>query len=118
MYQKDKSSASKVNFRQASNHCKRVLEAAKLAYANKTKDSITSQKLGSFDFWQIASYVLNKSKSAIPPLFNGSEVLSFASDKAKLFAENFPKNSNLDESGISLPVFLSRTNLKLQNIFL
>ena len=26
------------------------------------------------------------------------------------------KNSNLDDSGISLPVFLSRTNLKLHNI--
>ena len=37
LYQKDKSSASKVKFRQASNHCKRVLEAVKLAYANKTK---------------------------------------------------------------------------------
>ena len=35
----------------ASNHCKRVLEAAKLAYATKTKESITSQKLGSQDFW-------------------------------------------------------------------
>ena len=35
--QKDKSSASKVKFRQASNRCKRVLEAAKLAYANKNK---------------------------------------------------------------------------------
>ena len=34
LYQKDKSSDSKVKFRQASNHCKRVLEAAKLAYAN------------------------------------------------------------------------------------
>ena len=31
-------------------------------------------------------------------------------------AENFSKNSNLDDSGISLPVFLSRTNLKLHNI--
>ena len=28
----------------------------------------------------------------------------------------FPKNSNLDDSGISLPVFLSRTNLKLHSI--
>ena len=36
LYQKDKSSESKVKFRQASNHCKRVLEAVKLAYANKT----------------------------------------------------------------------------------
>ena len=40
-------------------------------------------------------------------------MLSSASDKAKLFAENFSKNSNLDDSGISLSVFLSRTNLKL-----
>ena len=31
-----------MNFRQASNHWKRVLEAAKLAYANETKESITS----------------------------------------------------------------------------
>ena len=41
LYQKDKSN-SKVKFRQASNCCKRVLEAAKLAYANKTKESNTS----------------------------------------------------------------------------
>ena len=37
LYQKDKSSDSKVKFRRASNHCKRVLEAAKLAYANKAR---------------------------------------------------------------------------------
>ena len=43
-------------------------------------------------------------------------MLSSASDKAKLFAKNFSKNSNLDDSGISLPVFPSRTNLKLHII--
>ena len=43
-------------------------------------------------------------------------MLSSASDKAKLFAENFYMNSNLDEPGISLPVFPSRTNMKLHNI--
>ena len=43
-------------------------------------------------------------------------MLSSASDKAKLCAENFSKNSNLDDSGISLPVFPSETNLKLHNI--
>ena len=116
LYQKEKLSDSKVKFRQASNRCKRVLEAAKFAYANKTKESITSQKLSSHDLWQIANSVLNKGKSAIPHLFNGPEVLSSASDKAKLFAENFLMNSNLDDSGISLPVFPSRTNLKLHNI--
>ena len=41
---------------------------------------------------------------------------SSASDKAKLFAKNFSKNSNIDDSGISLPVFPSATNLKLHNI--
>ena len=95
---------------------KRVLEAAKLAYANETKKPITSQKLGCRDFWQIANSVLNKGKSAIPPLFKGQEVLSSASDKTKLFAENFSKNSTLDGSSISAPVFPSRTNLKLRNI--
>ena len=43
-------------------------------------------------------------------------MLSTTSDKAKLFAENFSKNSDLDDSGISLSVFPSRTNLKLHNI--
>ena len=42
--------------------------------------------------------------------------MSSASDKAKLFAETFSKNSNHDDSGISLPVCPSRTNLKLHNI--
>ena len=45
LYQKDKSSESKVKFRQASNHCKRVLEAAKLAYPNKTKESSLPRNL-------------------------------------------------------------------------
>ena len=67
-------------------------------------------------FAQIANSVLNKGKSAIPALFNSPEVLSSASDKAKLFAKIFSKNSNLDDLGISLPVFLSRTNLRLHNI--
>ena len=109
MYEREKSSDSKVKFRQASNHCKRVLEAAKLAYANKTKESVTSQKLGSHDFLGIANSVLSKGKSTIPPLFSSPEVLSRASDKAKLLAENFSMNSNLDDSGISLPVFPSVT---------
>ena len=83
MYQQNKPE-SKIKFRQASSHSKRFLEAVKLAYANKTKESITSQKLGSTDFWQIANSVLSKGKSAIPPLFNKLEVLSSASDKTKL----------------------------------
>ena len=89
LYQKGKSSESKVKFRKASNCCKRFLEATKLAYANKTKESITSRKLGSRDIWRIANSVLNKIKSAISPLFNGPEVLSSASIKQNCFLKNF-----------------------------
>ena len=42
-------------------------------------------------------------------------MLPSASDIAKMFAENFSKNSNIDDSGIFLSVCASRTNLKLHN---
>ena len=44
------------------------------------------------------------------------EVLSSASDKAKLFPKNSSKNSNLDDSVIFLPIFPSTANLELHNI--
>ena len=40
-YDSKVSSDCNIKFRQASNCCKKVLEAAKLTYANKTKESIT-----------------------------------------------------------------------------
>ena len=92
-----KSSESEVQFKETRNCCKRVLEAVKLAYATKTKEFITSHKLGLHDFWQIAGSVLSKSKCAFPSLFNNPEV----------FAKNFSQKSNLDDSGISLIVFTS-----------
>ena len=53
----------------------------------------------------IASNVVNKGKSAIHLLSNGLQVLSSATDKAKLFTENFSKNSDR--------LFPSKTNHKL-----
>ena len=95
LYQQNESYESKVRFRQASNPCKRVLEALKLVYANKTKESVTFQKLGSQNFWRIANSVLSKGESVMSPLFNGPEVLSSASDKPKLFAKNFSRSPSL-----------------------
>ena len=43
-------------------------------------------------------------------------MLCSASDKAKLFAKIFSKNSNFDDSGISFSVFTSRA--KLHNIYI
>ena len=42
--------------------------------------------------------------------------MSSTSDKAKLFTRDLSKNSNLDDSGISLPVFPSGSNLEFHSI--
>ena len=75
--------------------------------------SITFQKIGSRKFWRITNSALKKGKSALPLLFNVPEVLSSASNKAKMLTDNFSTNSKLNGSGISLPAFPSETNLKL-----
>ena len=84
-----------------------VLNPVKLAYVHKTKDS---------KFGKLPIVIFNKGKSALPLLFTDLEVLPSASNKAKLFAKEFAKNSNFSNSGISLPVSPSRTDLNLHNI--
>ena len=54
LYQQNKSSESKAKFRQASNHCKRVLEAAKLAYDNKKKIPSLPRNLALGTFGELA----------------------------------------------------------------
>ena len=91
-----KSSASKGKSRQASCHFKRVLGAAML------KKQCNSQKLGSRNYCQITNNVLNKVNLLYLPYLP-------ASVKAKLHAKSFSDDSNLDDSGISLPTCPSRT---------
>ena len=71
----------------------------------KQKSAI-SRKGGCSNFKGIAISVLYKSKRAIPPQFNGPEMLSFVPVQKTLFAEIFSENSNLNSSDISLPAFL------------
>ena len=56
----------------------------------------------------------NKGICDMSSLIRNPEVLSSASDKAKLFGKNFCKDSNLDDSGIFLPRLPYKSNLKLQ----
>ena len=69
-------------------------------------------------FDELLNSVLKKGKSAVPLLSSATEEFSCAFDRADLFAKNFSKNFNLGDSGISLPVFFSRINLKEHNIFI
>ena len=80
------------------------------------QESINSQKLGSPNFLQNHNSVLSISKSAVPPLSDSPEVSSSAFTKVKLFAKDFSHNYNLDNLGISLLVFPSRTTLKQHRI--
>ena len=81
--------------------------SATLVYSINERVSITTQKQSSNDFCQIVNSVFNKCKSAVPSVFDGS-----ASEKARFLAEIFSENFNLDDSGISLFDFSSRTNTK------
>ena len=105
LYHVNNSDESKTLFRQASNCCKRVIEHAKLQYTERIRDQIISQKIGTRDFCRTANSVLKRDKSSIPPLFNGPEVLTSASDKAELLAEQFAKNSTLSDKDSTLPHF-------------
>ena len=69
-------------------------------------------------FGELIKVFLTKAGKSTIPLFNGvvPEVLSSASDKAKLFPKNLSKNSSLDDSVISLSFIHSSTNLRLYNI--
>ena len=76
----------------------------------KQKSPSLPRNLTLMTFDKLLIVFSTKGKSAIPPLFNDPKILPSASDKAKLFAKNFSKNSDLDDLSLSLPVSLSRTN--------
>ena len=63
-------------FNLARKRCKTVLNDVKTRYSETTKSRISSQKLGSREFWKIFNSVFNKGKSTVPPLFHGYDVLT------------------------------------------
>ena len=83
---------------------------------NKTKESVVSPRNFPLTILGKLPIVFSAKVNLLYLLYSTAQSCCLASDKAKLFAKNFSENSNLDDSGISLPVFPSRTHLKLHNI--
>ena len=111
LYQQNKSSESKVKFRQASNRCKRVLKLPNLHMLLKQESPSLPGNLALRTFGKLL-IVFSAKVNLLYLLYSTNwRCCLLHPDKAKLFAKNFSKNSNLDDSGISLPVFPSRTNL-------
>jgi len=58
----------------------------------------------------------NKGKSAIPPLFDGFNVVTFARDKSELLDSTFARNSSLPVLDQHLLGFPSRCNTTLEDM--
>ena len=82
----------------------------------KQKSPSLSRNLALKTFGKFAKNFLGKGKPAMPHLFNDPEVLPFAPDIEKLFAKNFSKNYNIEDSVIPLAAFPFGSNLKMHNI--
>ena len=115
LYQKDKSSESKVKFSQASNRCKGFLKLPNLHMLIKQNSPSLPRNFAQ-DFWQIANSVLTKVNLLCHLYSPVRRCCLLHLIKQNCFSENFSKNADLDDSGISLLVFPWRTNLKLHNI--
>ena len=99
----------KVKFSEESNHCRRVIEAGKLTYDNRTKESIFFQKPCCRDFWLMANSICNKVKSAVFPLFVFWTCWILHLVRQRLFAESISENPTL----MTDEVFCLLTLLKL-----
>ena len=104
----NRSSAFKTKFGKASSHCQRLFEPPKAVYAHKVRDFISSQKLSSQNLWPCSQKIVNL---LFLLLFNDLEILPVAFDKGKSCAETIFENPSS-----SLPVFPSKTKLKLRSI--
>ena len=118
LYHRNCSPDNKRLFNVARNRCKKVLNDTKTRYSEAIKSRISSQKLGSRDFWKIYNSVFNKGKSIVPPLFHDSDVLTSSKEKAELLAQNFSTNPALDATGHGVAVFPSRCDLSLDNLLI
>ena len=95
---------------------KTLLKLQNLHMLIKQKSPSLTKNLALWTFGELLIVFSTKRNLLYLLYFNGPEVLSSESDKAKFFVENFSNNSSIDDSGISLSVFPSRTNMKLHNI--
>ena len=100
----------------ASNSCKRVLEAAKLAMLIKQKSPLLPRNLALVTSGRLLIVFSTKVNLLYLLYLTGRRCCLLHLIKQNCLLKDFSLNSNLDDSGVSLPVFPSRTNLKLHNI--
>jgi hypothetical protein len=94
-----------VEFIAARNICKRTILLAKRSFIQKTSEKLASLPNSSKSFWSVAKRISkNFCTSSFPPIINSDgKISSTPQDKANVFAAEFSKNSNLDDSDATPP---------------
>ena len=116
-YHRDRTARNLSSFKAARRKCRQVILHAKECYSKHVRQSITTQKLGSKDFWRICNSVLKRNKSSLSSLSLGSDNMVVSSaDKAELLCHEFAKNSSLNDENKSPPSFPSRTAATLSSV--
>ena len=115
LYHQNRTDETKAEFKNARNHCKRVLRNAQQSYAESIQARIGQEALGSKEFWRITNKVLGRGKAAIPTLIEGPTQVISSTDKANIFASKFAAHSTLDDLGCPLPDFPPVTDEKLSD---
>ena len=87
----------------ARNHAKSVLQLAKNSFIQRKCQNL-SRYNSPRDFWHLAKNINNLTSSSFPPLVQPDGINAISSIfKAELFAQTFPKNSTLHDSGLVPP---------------
>ena len=115
LYHQNRTDETKAEFKNARNHCKRVLRNAQQSYAESIQARIGQEALGSKEFWRITNKVLGRGKAAIPTLIEGPTQVISSTDKANIFASKFAAHSTLDDLGCPLPDFPPVTDERLSD---
>ena len=76
-----------------------------------------TSNLSSSDYWKtLKSFIKPTTNSSIPPIFNEDSYISDNNKKAKLLNDFFVNQTNLDDTGATLPTLLLPDREPLNNI--
>lgn len=80
--------------------------------------NVLSKQIGFRKFWNIFNLLLNRDKTLVTTIINGSELIYPSSNKAKILPSIFTSNSTLDDKVHHLSDFPRLAEYDLSNIFI
>ena len=93
-----------------------MIKNGKSDYFRNVSEKIKSEHYGTKNWWNLIKNLMGTSgrDRSIPPLQLHDTVISSDIDKCEIFNNYFCEQSNLDDSGVNLPVLTAVTHEKLE----